>query len=205
MTKIPHTTQTSHQIKAVIFDCYGVLTTDGWLAFRDQYLTPGSDADESAVELNRQADAGLVDEAEFISQLAELSGVERDRVEQLINHSFVRNDVLFMYIEQYLAGSYQIGLLSNAADDYTEKLFTPEQNALFDEKVFSYQVGQVKPHPLMYETIARRLGMLTEECVFIDDREAFVLGAHDAGMQALQYHSVQKLKQELPVVLQGVR
>ena len=191
-------------IKAVIFDCFGVLTTDGWLAFRDTYFPEEDTKRARANELNRQTDAGLLSASQFEIEIAELAGMPVDKAREIVN-AHVRNEPLFQYIEQEIRPKYKIGLLSNASEDYTDELFTSAQNALFDEKTFSFELGVVKPHPAMYETIATKLGMLPEECVFIDDREPFVAGARDVDMKGLQYHDMLQLRRELPALLQEVK
>ena len=183
-------------IKGIIFDCFGVLTTDGWLAFRERYLEPGSEADEQARVLNWQADAGIIGHEAFIAGIAQLSGVAESDVAQLIN-GHVRNDALFTYIKSDLKPSHSIGLLSNAAADRTGTLFEPWQQALFDAKVFSFELGVVKPDPVMYQTIAAKLGYDMGECVFIDDREGFVGGARAVGMEAIWFRDNQQCQQEL--------
>lgn len=95
------------------------------------------------------------------------------------------NDALFAYIENDLKPACKIGLLSNVGSDILHELFSDEQVALFDEKVLSYQIGAVKPDPFAYETAATRLGVLPEECVFIDDLERFCVAAEDVGMKAI--------------------
>ena len=44
-------------IRAFIFDCFGVLTSDGWLVYRDSHFAQGSDAYEQSRYLNKQVDA----------------------------------------------------------------------------------------------------------------------------------------------------
>lgn len=183
-------------IQGIIFDCFGVLTTDGWLAFRERYLVPGSDVDERARMLNWQADAGVIDHDAFVSGIAQLSGVAESEVGQLIN-GHVRNDALFTYIESELKPHYAIGLLSNASADHTSTLFEPWQKALFNATVFSFELGVVKPDPLMYQTIAAKLGYDPAECVFIDDREGFASGAEEVGMQAICFQDNEQCQREL--------
>lgn len=188
-------------IKAVIFDCFGVLTTDGWLAFCDKYFPMEDERRAAASELNRQTDAGLMSAAQFESEIARLAGIDLSDARRVLD-SHVRNDALFDYIRDEIKPHYKVGLLSNVSEDYTDELFTPEQIALFDETTFSFELGVLKPHPAMYETIATKLGMLPEECVFIDDREPFAAGARDVGMKALQYQDMPRLRRELSAILQ---
>jgi putative hydrolase of the HAD superfamily len=187
-------------IKAIIFDCFGVLTTDGWLAFRHKYLQEGSVEDKEASQFNRQTDAGLISHDEFVKRIAELAGVSREEAMMVVD-GHVRNDQLFEYIRDELKPHYKIGLLSNASADYTHELFEPWQIELLDAMTFSFELGVVKPDPLMYENIAAKLGASAEECIFIDDREGFVDGAQRVGMRAVWYQSNEQLKRELEALL----
>lgn len=175
-------------IRALIFDCFGVLTTDGWLAFRDKYLLKDEAKLEAATDLNHQVDRGIIDQNTFVKEIAKIADVGEEEAVMVVN-SHVRNDVLFDAIRVQWKTRFKIGLLSNASADYTDELFTTEQNSLFDAKTFSFELGVIKPHPAMYETIATKLGMLPEECLFIDDREGFVTGARGAGMQSVVFES----------------
>jgi epoxide hydrolase-like predicted phosphatase len=173
-------------IKAVIFDCFGVLTTDGWLAFREKYFTGKPDLDERAVASNRRVDAGLISYQDFLHDIASLAGVDYSQTVRVIENN-VANEKLFDYIKDNLKSTYKIGVLSNAGMDWMHELFSAEQNELFDEVVLSYQVGVIKPDPVMYETIAAKLGVLPEECLFVDDQPRYVDGAKSVGMKAIHF------------------
>ncbi len=188
-------------IKAVIFDCFGVLTNDGWLAFKDQYLSRDDALQQEAVELNKRADARLISQDQFEEALAELAEVSIDEVRRVVDIHTPNNE-LFDFIAGELKPHYKIGLLSNVAADYTSELFAPEQNALFDAKTFSFELGVVKPHPAMYETIAAKLEVLPEECVFVDDREVFTTGAKEVGMHAVWFRSNDQLRADLRAFLE---
>lgn len=188
-------------IKAVIFDCFGVLTNDGWLAFKDQYLSRDDALQQEAVELNKRADARLISQDQFEEALAELAEVSIDEVRRIVD-THMPNNELFDFIARELKPHYKIGLLSNVAADYTSELFVPEQNALFDAKTFSFELGVVKPHPAMYETIAAKLEVLPEECVFVDDREVFTTGAKEVGMHAVWFRSNDQLRADLRAFLE---
>lgn len=191
-------------IRALIFDCFGVLTNDGWLAFKERYFAADSEAARQASELNRQSDAGLMSHEEFVVELAKLANVKVEEVQQLVD-GHVRNETLFAYIRDDLKSQYKIGLLSNAAADYTGQLFEDWQVRLFDEMTFSFELGVVKPDSRMYETIATKLGCLPEECVFIDDREGFVTGAVEVGMKGVWFKDNQQCRDELGALLEANR
>lgn len=187
-------------IKAVIFDCFGVLATDGWLPFRDAHFGDKPDLFEQARANNIRVDSGLMSYDDFIVWLASATNVPFKDIKRLIEGN-VPNGPLFEYIRDAISPAYQVGLLSNAGANWLNDMFEPWQMALIDQAVLSYELGIVKPHPAMYETIATRLGVLPEEAVFIDDRIEFVTGAHAVGMQAIQYHAIEQMRTDLEAIL----
>jgi putative hydrolase of the HAD superfamily len=75
----------------------------------------------------------------------------------------------------------------------------------FDVLVWSYQLGIVKPDPEIYRHTLRELGTRPEETLFIDDRRTNVEAARALGIQAIEYSSVERLREELIAVgLDGV-
>lgn len=97
------------------------------------------------------------------------------------------NHELFAYIEERLRPEYKIGLLSNVGSDKLDMLFEQRQRQLIDQAVLSYQIGVSKPDAEAYEIVADRLGVLPNECVFIDDIVDFALAAERVGMQGIQH------------------
>lgn len=58
---------------------------------------------------------------------------------------------------------------------------------LLDARVYSVHVGQRKPHPSMYLTACRRLGVQPRECLYVGDGGSRELsGAADLGMTAVR-------------------
>lgn len=173
-------------IKAVIFDCFGVLVREGWLAFRDTYFSESPDKRDQANTAMQRLNAGLLSHEDFVTEIGELTGLTVQEVEEALGHTGNRPDEkLFSFIENDLKPQYKLGILSNAGGDWTEKLFGRERADLFDEKVLSYQVGAAKPEPVMYETIAAKLGVMSEECIFVDDLEVHCDGARNVGMNTV--------------------
>ena len=97
-----------------------------------------------------------------------------------------------------LHGRYPLYLLSDTNEihfGYVRE--TVEVLRLFDQFVVSYEVGAMKPDPLIYQEALRRSGLPAPACVFVDDREANVLGAARAGIQALRFESAERLAADL--------
>jgi putative hydrolase of the HAD superfamily len=67
----------------------------------------------------------------------------------------------------------------------------------FDVLVWSYQLGIVKPDPAIYRHTLAELGTQPEETLFLDDKRANVEAARALGIQAIEYSSVERLREEL--------
>jgi putative hydrolase of the HAD superfamily len=188
-------------IKAVIFDCFGVLASDGWLPFKRKYFGHDKALFEQASDLNKRSDSGFIKYTEFIDEVAKMAGIDSKEALSQISRNPV-DEELFGYIAHDLKPRYKIGMLSNASSNWLSELFTPEQNALFDATALSYDMGVVKPDPKAYQTIADRLGVEMEECVFADDQERYVTAAKDVGMHAVLYKDYSTFKVDLEKILQ---
>jgi len=187
-------------VKAIIFDCFGVLTTDGWLPFKRKYFSNNPELEAKATDLNKQTDAGLASYEDFARGIAELAQVPfLDAIKAIENN--VTDDELLEYVTAELKPQYKLGVLSNAGADWLNKLFSPAQITLFDAVALSFETGFVKPDPRAYQTIAERLGVEPSECVFIDDQERYCIAAREQGMQAIVYTSLEQFKQDLPPLL----
>ncbi|HVV25502.1 MAG TPA: HAD-IA family hydrolase [Candidatus Saccharimonadales bacterium] len=187
-------------IKAIIFDCFGVLVTEGWLAFKAEYFGKDPELDRQAGDLNKQADAGLISHEAFVQSVAKLAGISVADVNKAIDVN-AANEALFTYINTQLKPDYKIGMLSNAAANWLQDLFTPEQRKLFDAVSLSYEAGFIKPHHRAYEIIAHQLKVEVEACVFIDDQARHCDGAKAAGMRAILYKDFEQMKAELEKIL----
>lgn len=87
------------------------------------------------------------------------------------------------------------GLLSNA-----DGLATPGSNGLadlFDAVVLSGQVGFGKPDLRVYLLAADWMGLVPEQCVFVDDLASNVRGAVRAGMVGVHHRDVDTTLTEL--------
>ncbi|HEX4774041.1 MAG TPA: HAD-IA family hydrolase [Candidatus Saccharimonadales bacterium] len=187
-------------IKAIIFDCFGVLATEAWVPFKAKYFGKDPNLYEEASNLGRQANSGLISFDEVIERVSAMASMTPDKARRIIRQN-VPNEPLFDYISNELKPLYKLGFLSNVADDYMRQIFTPEQLGLFDAVTLSYKTGYIKPLTQAYTIVADRLGVTPAECVLVDDKEVNVTGAREAGMQAVLYQSLNKFKTELEKIL----
>lgn len=187
-------------VKAIIFDCFGVVATDGWLPFKRQYFGDSPKKMERATELNHMVDAGLISYKDFSREIASMAKVSPEHFDKIIK-SVVADNSTLQYIAEELKPQYKIGMLSNVADDWLQTLFSESQRNLFDEIALSYKIGAIKPDPRAYEAISNQLDVAAEECIFVDDQERNVTGAQEIGMQALVYKNLDQCKSDLQKLL----
>lgn len=185
-------------IRAIIFDCFGVLTTDTWKEFT---AALPKEQLEPARELNRVYDAGHITKTEFVKAIQSLTGKQVKYVEDLLDNEVFKNEELLRYIAE-LKRHYKIGLLSNIATNWVrEKFLSATEQQLFDAYAFSFEVGAAKPDAKMYAAITERLETTPEECIFVDDVEGYCTAAEDLGMRAVCYKNFTQMKAELERLL----
>jgi HAD superfamily hydrolase (TIGR01509 family) len=187
-------------INTIIFDCFGVLATDGWLPFKERNFSHDKALFAQATDLSKQADSGFINYDDYVHEIAVLAHVTEQEVRSRLDDN-VPNEPLFTYIQEMLKPHYKLGILSNAGADWLQTIFTQEQIKLFDATVLSYQVGMVKPNPRMYEVIAERLNVSPTNCVFIDDQQGYCRAATDVGMKVVWYQNVAQMKTDLKKIL----
>lgn len=187
-------------VKAIIFDCFGVLVEDSINRFYSTYLSDKAEVVEQIKALDHLSTEGKITFDELLNRISELTGIKVHEVKAILELN-PNNDKLLRYIETDLKPNYKIGFLSNAADDWLDDLFSKEDQQLFDDFVLSYQHGIRKPDPEIFKLSAKNLGVEIDECLFIDDVVEYCEGAIVIGMHAIQYKEFAQLKRDLLKVL----
>jgi putative hydrolase of the HAD superfamily len=181
-------------VKAIIFDNFGVLTADLWHEFT--VSLPPEQA-QPARDLNRAYGAGLITKSDFLKGVSKITRRAPKEIDQLMDRMVNKNFKLLDYIKT-LKPQYKIGLLSNVATSWIRDVFlTKEEQKLFDNMVFSFEVGITKPDPRIFELACERLGVDPKEAVLVDDIEHYCTIARETGMQAIVYEDFTSMKQQL--------
>jgi putative hydrolase of the HAD superfamily len=189
-------------IRALIFDCFGVLYRDNIDMLFD--LVP-LDKQQAIHDVIHACDHGFITRSEYFDAIADLSGKTSDEIRELDRRQHSRNEQLVAYVKE-LKASYKIGLLSNIGNETMDRLFPAEERAqLFDAFVLSSEVGISKPSREIFELTARELDVRPEECVMIDDLMKNVDGAHVAGMKAILFTSNRQFQLDLQAMLETDR
>lgn len=185
-------------INEIIFDCFGVLTEDGWQAFVRQFETK-ENKDELAY-LNHQIDHGTIAYNKFLKRLTELTKASEAEAHQIITTNHHPNKPLFSYINTLKERGYSLGIISNVGSPLSD--YVPaEYLTPFDIITLSYQIGATKPEPMIYEYHLRQSGSAPDEVIFIDDRAVNCEGAALLGIHTIVYQNNEKIKQSLELLL----
>ncbi len=187
-------------IKAIIFDCFGVLVTSSYEPFKADYLHNDPDLINKFMQVENRSSRGEITLEEAEKEFAELAGISFQKTADLLTDN-PRNPILLRYIEQELKAKFKIGMLSNVAEDRISDLFTKEDVELFDDLVLSFQVGLAKPNTEIFMIASERLELQPEECVFIDDNQGYCTAAESIGMKTICYHNFAQMRRELELIL----
>ncbi len=190
-------------IKAIIFDCFGVLIGRG---FHATYRIAGGDPERDndfIKDMLDRANLGQISEDAFHEAITARLGMSLDAYHQVVANAEQQNLELLDYIVQ-LRKTYKTAILSNVNRGVLEYRFSQEQlQKCFNVIVASGEVGIVKPDPAIYHLAADKLGVEPEACIFIDDHEQYCRAARDVGMQAILYKDFPQVKTELEQLLQN--
>lgn len=188
-------------VKAVIFDCFGVLIGDG-LQLVCQDLEVKDPAGRAFItEMVHLSNRGLIDPDESNRRITERLGMSLTDWRALISSGEVRNEAVLTLVRS-LRPRYKTALLSNIGKGSLIKRFSAaELDELFDVLVPSAEVGMLKPDPEIYRYTARKLGVEPNECVFIDDREGFVTAATEVGMHGVWFRNADQTRAELDKII----
>jgi HAD superfamily hydrolase (TIGR01509 family) len=183
-------------IKAVIFECFGVVISDALEAMMVPVRTSQPDIARKVVDALHGHNRGLLTPEASNAQLAELLGLSRDEYERRIMQGEVKNVALVAYIRE-LRRSYKTAMLSNIDGPGLRRRFhNHELEELFDVVVASGDIGYAKPDSQAYQITAEQLGVRLDECIFTDDREPYCEGARRVGMQAILYEDINQFTAE---------
>jgi putative hydrolase of the HAD superfamily len=198
-------------IKAVIFDFGNVICAfdndvflRGLLGHTDKRLEELKEAFYSS-DLSARYETGLVSSEDFFLEAARRGNlsISREDFFRAFTEIFTPIPSTFRLIRG-LKGSYKVGLLSNTNECHYNRYFRKADIfPLFDSVTLSFEVKQMKPGERIYRDAVGKLQARPEECVYIDDIEAYAEGARRVGLQGIRYVSHGALLESLSAA--GVR
>lgn len=186
-------------IKAIIFDCFGVVFSD---QFPETYRKFGGDLEkdkEFIASVYRDSHMGIIPSSSTV--FAAHLGVEEEEWIAALTSTGSFNVELLDYIDT-LRENYKVGMLSNVSKTGLAKhMDVSVLESHFDSLILSSNIGVAKPDIEAYQTAAKILEVAPDECVFIDDLITNCEGATRAGMRTIIFQNFTQTKQILDGLL----
>jgi epoxide hydrolase-like predicted phosphatase len=188
-------------IRAIIFDCFGVIIGDALEVLCRDLRTRNPQAADDIRSLVQASNRGITDPSQTSHQIAELIGLTYQEYRQKLTAGEIRDEAVLAYIMD-LRKTYKTALLSNIGAGSLARRFQPgELETYFDSVVASGEIGYAKPEARAYQITAERLGVEPRECLFTDDREPYCNGAAQVGMQTILYQNFPQFRADLEKLL----
>jgi putative hydrolase of the HAD superfamily len=198
-------------MRAVIFDYGEVLCfrpTSGEFSRMADIFGLGLDSFRTLWERGRAPlDRGDLTPEAYWSKFAEETRIklEPQQVEKLCRWEIEMwskvNPTMVEWLLKISAAGIKTGLLSNMPADLAAHVqHNFEWMDKFTFKTFSAHLRLVKPDPAIYEHTLRGLGAKPSETLFVDDRESNIRASRTLGMRAIQFQSIEQLRNDLEVL-----
>lgn len=186
-------------IKAIIFDCYGVLVGSGyWNVYKQLGGNPIKDK-KILDELLDKVNLGLLSNNDFHIETAYRLKISKEQVELALRNDEKPNVDVFSLINE-LKSKYKLGLLSNGSIEGIRRKIQPDLLTFFDVIVTSAEVKLLKPSPEIFKYTISKLGIFPNEAIFIDDHDEYLKGAEKIGMKTIKFINARKLKSDISLV-----
>ena len=187
-------------IKAVIFDCFGVLVGRGFWKIYEELGGDLQNDEEFIDKWLNKANSGSISSDEFSKKMASKLGISLEKYRDTFKKDEIPNEEVFDYISKSLKPKFKLALVSNATGNSVRRKIPEEKLNLFDEVFISAEVGLLKPDPKLFDLALKRLGVKPEETIFIDDNQKYVDGAKAVGIYSVLYKSVEDLQPKLEIL-----
>ncbi len=198
------------QIESVIFDWGGVLIDDprpGLLRYcSEAFGVPLKDYTPVHDSFLDEFHKGKISEERFWQQITgkldKSMPAARSQWYEAFRSAYVPKQEMFCLASSLHDKGYKTALLSNT-ELPAVRYFHEQGYNMFGLLVFSCVEKVMKPERRIYEITLERLGSKAQQAVFIDDRQDFIAGAKQAGLNAILFEGIDQLKRELTELAVG--
>lgn len=149
-------------------------------------------------------DSGKLSAEEYWIKIFNNLGVQYDNIDiqTLITediHSWtIVNPAMNQFIVENRNKIRNLAIISNMPKEFA--VYLRENYGLlkyFDEIVFSGEIGLIKPDQRIFEYTLEKLGILSNECLFVDDSKTNIATAEKMGINTIHFTTFNQFRDEL--------
>ena len=150
--------------------------------------------------LVRRFESGQIESEAFVAEFTRQIGLKATYTEfcDIWMSIFLPETLIPDEMLAEIAQTHRLVLLSNTNRIHFEGILANYPLLRhFDQFVLSYEIGAMKPEPLIYEKAVEAARCAPGECFFTDDIDEYVDGARKMGIDAVQFQSAAQIREEL--------
>ena len=189
---------------AVIFDWGGVLIEDPAPAlFKYCAKALGVSEEQYIIAFDicvNDFQTGAVTEQQFWTNMTKRLKVPMPKANSLWSDAFaaayIPKQEMFSLASRLRKAGCKTAILSNTEKPVAELINKLKYDA-FDVTVLSCLEGTAKPGRKIYDLTLDRLGIPARQALFVDDRQANIDGAKQAGLQTILFKNTEKFKKDI--------
>lgn len=191
--------------KSIIFDLGGVYFTDGTrravdAVARRYNIEPSRVRHYLTGEIGRQYRSGQISAETFWEQARRYWGIDAatETLAAIWLDGYEPIAGTVALVDKLAAANYRLLFLS---DNTPERVAYLDRRygflAKFDDGIFSYAAGYVKPDPRLYRQVLEKAARSPHDCIYIDDRAELLAPARALGMQVIAFQNPAQLEERL--------
>ncbi len=194
---MPSAKRNGTAVRAVIFDCFGVLLAETSQAWFKKYVGTDNESKRIHEDLCRPLDLGQLSEEQFFSTLSEYSKTNASSVRSEWLSGAIPDEATIALVRR-LSGAYTLAILSNApVDFFNDAVVKTGVAAEFDEVIVSSREGSIKPDRELFERTLSRLNVHASEAIFFDDNPKNVEAARALGIRSFVFINAEQARRDL--------
>ncbi len=191
-------------IKAVFFDLGNVIICFDHMIAAEKIAAKTDKLSEEIYDLffsshlTELFDSGSIDKEIFfnkVKELLDIRDINQNSFYEIWNNIFWENKGMLDLIKAIKLKYQQFIIVSNTNKAHYEYVWNNFPIVrLADKVITSYEVGVLKPDPLIYQRAIKEAGCNPEEIFYTDDRVELIEAAKSIGINAYLFKGVDDLK-----------
>jgi putative hydrolase of the HAD superfamily len=142
------------------------------------------------LERKDEFEAGRIDPEEYTTWALQVLGsaATREQFHSAWRHIFTPNDPMWACVRELSRRGHRLILFSNTNAIHVPWIYEAyPEFALFDEAVFSFEAGEIKPHPPIYQHALETHRLQPESTLYIDDLPQNIATGREFGFHCWEY------------------